>query len=243
MEHDDKPIDREAWRRVLSRGADAPPRATDERIRAQARRALAPYTRRWWLPASLAASLLLAVLVVQWQYEAIRTPEVVTESEIAPTAREPAPLQALPDVPDRRSAEDSQAGEFAQPPATASSAPAREPEPFVPAPAMAVPPPAAAAAEEAGSPESQVTRKESDQLEISGRRAPIEVSAAPKTVAATSMKQRAEASAEQLPTPEQWYVQIEALRAAGRDEEAAAELEKLEAAYPGWLEQHLQEER
>lgn len=214
IEDDDKPIDREAWRRALSRGDDAPPRATDERIRAQARRALAPHTGRWWLPASLAASLLLAVLIVQWQYEAIRAPQVMTESEIAPAARD-------------------SAGE---------AAPVREPEPSVPAAADAVP--AAAAAEEGvSSPAAPALRKKSEDSEVSGRRAPLEASAAPQAVAASSVAQRVEASAEQLQTPEAWYEQIEALRAAGRNEEAAAELEKLEAAYPGWLEQHLRQRR
>jgi outer membrane protein assembly factor BamD (BamD/ComL family) len=50
-------------------------------------------------------------------------------------------------------------------------------------------------------------------------------------------------SAEASRTPEEWYAQIEALRAAGRIEQAKAELEKLEAAYPGWLEKHLRQER
>jgi outer membrane protein assembly factor BamD (BamD/ComL family) len=36
-------------------------------------------------------------------------------------------------------------------------------------------------------------------------------------------------------TPEEWYAEIEALREAGRIEEAEAELTRLEAAHPGWL--------
>ena len=39
-------------------------------------------------------------------------------------------------------------------------------------------------------------------------------------------------------TPEQWYADIEALRAAGRIKEADAELARLKTRYPGWLESH-----
>jgi hypothetical protein len=38
--------------------------------------------------------------------------------------------------------------------------------------------------------------------------------------------------------PEDWYADIEALRAAGRHQEADAELERLEATWPGWLEKN-----
>jgi hypothetical protein len=41
------------------------------------------------------------------------------------------------------------------------------------------------------------------------------------------------------PTPEAWYAAIEKLRAEGRTLEAERELEQLEKAYPGWLEEHL----
>jgi hypothetical protein len=39
-------------------------------------------------------------------------------------------------------------------------------------------------------------------------------------------------------TPARWLERIEALEAAGRHEEAAAERQRLEAAHPGWLAQH-----
>lgn len=39
------------------------------------------------------------------------------------------------------------------------------------------------------------------------------------------------------PDPQAWLEMIEALEVAGRMEEAAAERARLEAAYPGWLEQ------
>jgi hypothetical protein len=45
-------------------------------------------------------------------------------------------------------------------------------------------------------------------------------------------------TAVQIRTPEAWYSEIKALRKAGRNEEADAELARFEAAYPDWLKQH-----
>ena len=63
----DEPFDRTPWRRLLGADSGAPTQDMDRRILAEAGRALTPRVARWWLPASLAASLLLAVLIVQWQ--------------------------------------------------------------------------------------------------------------------------------------------------------------------------------
>jgi len=52
-----------------------------------------------------------------------------------------------------------------------------------------------------------------------------------------AMRAPASAEADALPEPEAWLSQIEALEAEGRMQEAVAERERLEAAYPGWLEQ------
>jgi hypothetical protein len=219
MQDDDNLPDRDAWRRVLQRGAGAPPRTTDERIRAQARRALAPHTGRWWLPASLAASLLLAVLVVQWQYEDIRSPALVTESDIAPAA-------------DRASAAEPLTGKTA--------APAAAEETYVPAPAIELPalpaaPPAAGKAAPAAMPARQAEeRAGSAELAAPSLRA----ESPPVTGVTQSASVHArEISADDAETPEAWYARIERLRAAGRNEEAEAELRRLEEAHPGWLEE------
>lgn len=210
MQDDDKPIDRDAWRRVLQHGDGEPPRATDERIRAEARRALAPHTGRWWLPASLAASLLLAVLVVQWQYEETFSPAPVTESDVAP-AIEPAPA------------------------ADADSGKAPAEESFVPAPMMDMAAPPAAPR-----PREAEQRMESAELSAPAAKAGPARSSGLAQSAPVVARQ---ASADERLTPEQWYARIEALRAAGRDEEAEAELRRLEEAHPGWLERHLREQR
>ena len=77
---DTTPFPREPWQRLLEDASDEPPETTDARIRAAARRDLAPRGRRWWLPASLAASFVLAVFVVQSQFGTLRVP-VTRESD------------------------------------------------------------------------------------------------------------------------------------------------------------------
>ena len=67
---------------------EGPPETTDARIRAAARRDLAPRGRRWWLPASLAASFVLAVLVVRSEFGTIRRP-LVDESRPRRGRRDP----------------------------------------------------------------------------------------------------------------------------------------------------------
>jgi hypothetical protein len=62
---DEAPFPREPWQRLLEDSSGGPPETTDARIRAAARRDLAPRGHRWWLPASLAASLVLAVVLVR----------------------------------------------------------------------------------------------------------------------------------------------------------------------------------
>lgn len=226
--HEDKPVDRDAWRRLLEQGGDAPPALTDARVRAAARRALAPRSKRWWLPASLAASMLLAVLLVQWQYGEPAPPAVVSESDYAaPAAEETASRQIAP----------------AQP----ATAPAERRLP------SAVAPPATKESRAADAPSADETKQEGETLsEIrtsAARRREEAALAAPVTPVTGVTQQdlagnsagvvgKTHESREVLPAPEDWYASIEDLRAAGRHEEAEREQERLEAAYPGWLEKN-----
>jgi hypothetical protein len=74
----------------------------------------------------------------------------------------------------------------------------------------------------------------------------LEQAAAPRADAAPMAAERAGGitstikaqPAAKARAPEAWYADIEALRKAGRIEEADAELARFEAAYPEWLEQH-----
>jgi hypothetical protein len=77
---DTTPFPREPWQRLLAQDSGGPSETTDARIRVAARRDLAPRGRRWWLPASLAASFVLAVFVVQSQLATVRVP-VVTNAD------------------------------------------------------------------------------------------------------------------------------------------------------------------
>jgi hypothetical protein len=227
----DKPVDREAWRRLLEKGGDAPPALTDARIRAAARRALAPRARRWWLPASLAASLLLAVLLVQWQYGEQGPPAVISESDYAAPAAEDAASRQI---------------------ATAPLAPAERREPSAGAP------PAPSESRAAAEPSADAAKRERDALsEIpvdADRRQEDAAQAAPVTPVTGVTQQSVtengagvvgelQESREVLPLPEDWYASIEDLRAAERHEEADRELERLEAAYPGWLEKNRRPDR
>lgn len=201
----DQPIARAPWQRLLRERYDAPPEVTDARIRQAARRALAPRPSRWWLPGSLAASVLLAVMLVQWQYGEHRAPAYVTESDVvAPTSAAPAATAA------------AIAPSSGQPPLIAppeyDSTPAASAEREMPVTGIAAraPPQAAAPAAPEKAGESRSFGKLGNLQETAG---------APRD-------------------PEEWYEEIEALRAAGRIEEATAELDRLEAAWPGWLEKN-----
>lgn len=199
---DDRPIAREPWQRLLREHYEAPPEITDQRIRKAARRALAPRPARWWLPASLAASVLLAVVLVQSQFGGEPSPAVLHEADVVA----PAELQDAPLVSDT--------------PASATGLPAYEATP--------------AAGESAAT--ATAPADESRMLEAAPASPPPAEPAAQED-RSTRFGALAKSAAEPR-TPEEWYEMIEALRAAGHDEEAEAELGRLEAAWPGWLEKN-----
>ena len=179
----DDPFDRAPWRRLLDAESGAPSRDVDRRILAESRRALAPHIARWWLPASLAASLLLAVLLVQRQLAVAPAP--LSESDVV---MPPAPAAA------------DAGANAAAPPATTESPAQKQDEPAVPAPARQ---------------ESVLEREH-----------------------ASFAKSAAEVPAAMPRPPEEWYAEIQRLRATGQVIEADQELARFKAAYPGWLGQH-----
>ena len=109
---DNEPFARTPWRRLLGAGPGEPSREMDRRILAESRRALTPRVNRWWLPASLAASVLLAVLLVQRQFAIVPAP--VSESDVV---MPPTPGVAAPST-------DLAAAESRSAPAAVSPAPA-----------------------------------------------------------------------------------------------------------------------
>ncbi|MGQ0383876.1 MAG: hypothetical protein ACT4UP_04195 [Gammaproteobacteria bacterium] len=241
MQDEDQAVDRDAWQRALASGAGAPPRATDERIRAEARRALVPHTGRWWLPASLAASLLLAVMIVQWQYEEIRAPTLVTESDVATATVPGAEANAAP-----ATAADAAASlaPMDAPPAVEPQVARREsPAAQVPAPSIELPAPTAFPDEPAAPPPAREREAREHAAPVAEAAPAGKAEAVPVAGSRIGMLQATGKARADARMPEEWYAEIEKLRAEGRDEEAEAELKRLEQAHPGWLEKHLAQQR
>jgi hypothetical protein len=229
---DDKPIAREPWQRLLRERYDAPPEVTDARIRAAARRALAPRPSRWWLPASLAASVLLAVMLVQWQYGDDRAPAYVTESEVAaPMSAAPAATDADAAAADQPAADVAESAERAREARQAPTKDAPVAPPTVPPPLMGLP--------EYDSLPAASVKREMPTTAITASEPAAKAATAPPARVEESRNfdklHGLEQSAAAPRDPEEWYAKIEALRAAGHIEEADAELARLEAAWPGWI--------
>ncbi len=233
------PFRREPWQRLLQDRGDMPPETTDARIRAQAQKAVAPRAARWWLPASLAASFLIAVLVVQLQYGREEKSTVVTEADLAaPTASAPSAAAEAPSLA-RDSAAESPAA--AKRESTSSELHYEmAPEDFAVEPETdSGEQRAAANSERISGPEQERKAASEMDAEVINPPAPPPAESAPlspeRTPVAGSL---AEEAAAPRRSPEAWYADIEALRKAGRNKEADAELARFEAAYPDWLEKN-----
>jgi hypothetical protein len=217
------PFPREPWRRLLADSADAPPETTDARIRAAARRELAPRGRRWWLPASLAASFVLAVFIVQSQFGTLRAPTRTDADGGAGGA-----INAR-NIEREKSREVREPGRSAAAPSPPS---ASKPEAVAPEPQDYAYEDSELAADSAGvSP-----RVGGPEHELRAATEVPEEAVAPRPEAESGFVPAAPAATK---TPEDWYAEIEKLRADGRMEEAERELEQLKKAFPGWLEKHL----
>jgi hypothetical protein len=261
---------REPWQRLLADADDGPPETTDARVRAAARRDLAPRGRRWWLPASLAASLVLAVFVVQSQFGSWRVPVASEtdgaggtlhariidreEAEVArPAGQAPAATGKRP-APTRKSAE---ADDYGYPDAELAADSAGT-GPVVGGPEhelrAASEIPGEAGADEAppalmdlppspaSSPASAGDR-DLENIVVTGNRRRDE-SADRAQADAAAEAQSATTKIRPPPfekTPETWYAYIERLRAQGKHEEADRQLARLEKAHPGWVERYLRD--
>src|SRR5688572_27758351 len=100
---DTTPFAREPWQRLLEDGSAGPPETTDARIRAAARRGLAIRGRRWWLPASLAASFVLAVLIVNSEFRDLRRPAMTESDATGGPAVDARPIERGPGLESRES--------------------------------------------------------------------------------------------------------------------------------------------
>jgi len=254
---DEAPFPREPWQRLLEDSSGGPQETTDARIRAAARRDLAPRGHRWWLPASLAASLVLAVVLVRSELGSGGRVHFIPSADTGDAA-----MQGR--IVDRHEGEQArEPGRSPTAPAARTDKPREEAESDVYGYADSE-----AGQEEAGTgprvggPEHELRSaseapEEHMPLESSPERPHLSTAAEPAPAAApTAALQKAavpsvkdedkEQSAmagltAQKPTPEVWYAAIEKLRAEGRIQDADRELEALKKAYPDWLEQHLKE--
>ncbi len=247
MQDETEPVEREAWRRALAREGGEPPRATDERICAEARRVLAPRAGRWWLPASLAASLVLAVMMVQVQYQDSRRPvfETETGAGMGPSAAE---TKASPEA-----AAEAQADMETNAPPVLFDTPPASPAEDASREALTAAPPSPEVDQSVSTQMTELPEASDPKLEAELRERPVPgppaaPAARPESAAAEStgnlgLVQASKQKRVDARTPEEWYAEIEKLRAEGRQEEARAALVKLEEAHPGWLERHHPEDR
>ena len=267
---DTTPFPREPWQKLLADDGDGPPETTDARIRAAARRDLAPRGRRWWLPASLAASFVLAVFVVQSQFGTLRVPVKsesdrgdggaiharLIERENADAARPPGRAPAASGTRREKSDSTAESDDYGYPDAAiaADSAgsgpriggPERELQAANEMPgdleATAAPPPAEPAQPAAQAAEPVLAEASHE----SGDEEPGHVVASAREARRADAPQDPPATTKIRPppyekTPEAWYAYIEKLRAQGRTEEANRQLARLEKAYPGWVERYLRD--
>jgi hypothetical protein len=242
-DHENEPVSREAWQRLLRDREDAPSEATDARIRKAARRVLAPRAARWWLPASLAASVLLAVVIVQLQLGRDEAPALMTEDDLA-----------RPAVPAQEGARAVHAPRDVAPAAAPrrTDAPAEEalsdearfaPEPDDAGLSEVTP----TARSRIGGPEEDLRAAGETGAEVSYpetaitsgiRRSETERQETAEVQPPAAFAPTVQRAAVELKDPEAWYAEIEKLRAAGRVDEADRELARLERAHPGWIERH-----
>lgn len=209
----------------------SPPPSVDTRILSRSREALrnAPRSRRWWIPASVAATALIALsLVSRIQHETapmLQEEDVVTASQ--PSAR----------VIDNTAARtQARGGELPAP--EAATAPAEgaprasagtEGNKRVMPPRQTMPRMALEPTPVAASPQADADPVPADSRATGQAAAPL-----PMAASTGALTRKGEKSAVPV-SPEAWLEKIVALEAAGRMEEAASERALLETAYPGWL--------
>jgi hypothetical protein len=183
------------------------PPLLDARIRANAHGALQRRRPSWWLPASAAAMIVVAVglaLQVRHGERVPRPPKVASPLAAATTAATVA----------------SVAKPAPQAPAELAAAPPASTAPVPPAYVAPAPPPSPAIATAA----------------VADASAPVQDAAVPAAKSTARLEAAAEgvtaARAPAQRSPEEWLRTIAALRAAGRTAEADAELARYRLAYP-----------
>lgn len=224
--------------RIHARAAGgSPPASVDATILARSRDAARASSRgrRWWIPASVAATALIAVsLVTRIQHESSTG---LPENSVV-TARQPS-AEAVSAAPGPALVQDTPS-----PPALdATTAPVEDAPPLAAGPEAEKRgmPPRQAMPRMKSRPEAPPTSAQPDTdaalagMAMVEESDPDKVAPSPSVTAPAAAAARTAERAATPVTPEAWLERIEALETAGRLEEAARERALLEEAYPGWL--------
>jgi hypothetical protein len=227
--------------RIHARAArPPPPPQLDEAILARSREAVRArqQPRRWWIPASVAATALIAFSLVTRIQQEVQHEPPATE---AATAAAPPAIVADSDEQASQAADASRPSVAAAVPADGSAETAPLAATPLAAPAAEARPAQEALAVQADAPAAKRTVPPRQAMP---RRAPAASAADEPPTGAPSAEQESSLAAPNVEdsgqiapaiTPEAWLQKIEALEAQGRTEEAARQRALLEQAYPGWL--------
>ncbi len=193
-------------------GAEEPPRALDEAILAAARRPAQAWSARWAVPLSLAAVLVLSVVVtLRIQHE---QPELAT-APAAPALQGAPPQTLAPKVEDQPKA--------VARPARKSDAGRAEPKPFAEARSERAPAAPAASGELASQRDAEAAAHAPQAASALAKRAPAEPAAKAAELSAANL------AAE---SPERELERIARLRAEGRHDEADKALAEFRKRHP-----------
>ena len=243
------PVDDRISRAYRDMPGDEPPPALNDAIRAAARRAVRArpgFARRWQLPISIAAVLVLAVgvaLQVEREQPAVNDGASMPAASPASRAIRAQPDASVPTAPERAAPAEPprkpERGEAATPaisPPAGIAAPARAPKPtppapaFVPAPARQVAP--APAPRLAPLPSPGPADAAPAPAEAAGRAAeavaPMRLRSAPESGA---LERQAAEGAE---SPERSLERIAELRSRGRHDEADRALADFRRTFPDY---------
>jgi len=246
-ERDVPPDVSQAYRRL---GADEPPPSLDDAIRAAARRSARPWTRRWGLPVSIAAVVVLSLTVtlrIADEQPDLTRPEARPDTRPEPRSQAQPEMAAGPAPEARAPAAPPVLAESAKPdvprPRAAAPVPAADPKAFPAPPPPAAPEPARSVAS-AEAPAAELRRERAADVAAAGAAASrVEESSARDVASARSgtpaapamSARRAEAPAVAKlaqESPEQELERIARLRAEGKHEDADKALAEFRKRFP-----------
>jgi len=210
-------------------GSDEPPRALDEAILAAARRPARPWARRWGLPVSIAAVVVLSLTVtlrIADEQPGLELPEPRREAPAKPAPAAQAP--AAPPVVAESAKQEPPRARTA--PRSAAPAPAAAPKAF-PGPAAA--PEAAKPAASAETAARELRRERAADAAVAGAAASRAEEGAARDATASRSAAPALAKLAQE-TPEQELERIARLRAEGRHEDADKALAEFRKRFPDY---------